>query len=377
MSGADGSLVRVGLGVARAAACILLVLTGTFGCDSDGGGSAGCGSPTRDCTLAEAADDAGVWIGAAIDDPSAPPAQMTVADHFNSVTAENAMKWGSVAPTVGNYDFAAADAIVDLAESRGARMRGHTLVWRMQQPADLRAQVDAAEDPAARLREILAEHIGVEVGRYRGRVAAWDVVNEPLAPIGEQIDRNLFMRTLGEMYLDEAFQLAHAADPEATLFLNEYFYDHTSADARVSAFRDLVARLIDRGVPLHGVGIQAHFYGPVTPLPERAAFEAMLRSFTDLGVVLELTELDISINYFAAAADPLFAQAAAYADIVAACMAVGGCQAVTTWGVDDAQTWLDTNPQFSGSAPHMPLLFDAALIPKPAYFAVRDVIAGR
>lgn len=356
--------------------CALLISVTLAACGSDDHGG-GCSRPGVDCTLAEAATEAGVWIGAAVNEPNAPAALAAIPTHFNSVTAENAMKWGSVAATVGHYDFGAADAVVAFAESRGARVRGHTLVWRMQQPTDLRSNVLEATDPAARMREILTQHIRTEVGRYRGRVAVWDVVNEPLAPIGDQIDRNLFMRTLGETYLDEAFQLAHEADPQARLFLNEYFYSHTESDGRVRAFRELVRRLLERGVPLHGVGIQAHFYGSVTPLPQRDAFEAMLRSFADLGLAVELTEVDVSINYFTAAPDPLVAQAVAYADLFAACMAVPGCQAVTTWGIDDAHTWLDRNAPFNAAAPHLPLLLSAALEPKPAYAAARDAVANR
>ncbi|MBI3783071.1 MAG: endo-1,4-beta-xylanase, partial [Deltaproteobacteria bacterium] len=183
--------------------------------------------------------------------------------------------------------------------------------------------------------------------------------------------------TLGETYLDEAFQLAHEADPKARLFLNEYFPVHSATDERVLAFRDLVARLLARGVPIHGVGIQAHFSGPFpfARIPKRDALEAMLRVFTDLGVVVELTELDISINYFTSMDDPLVAQAAAYAGVVAACMAVPGCQAVTTWGIDDGHTWLDGTFPSDRFVPNLPLLFDAALTEKPAYYAVRDEVA--
>ncbi|MBI3786363.1 MAG: endo-1,4-beta-xylanase, partial [Deltaproteobacteria bacterium] len=181
------------------AIAVLMWLLVAVGCGSeDHDQAAHCSRPGSDCRLAEAAAEAGVWVGAAIGDPSAPAAQAVVGKHFNSVTAENAMKWHSVAPTVGNYDFTHADAIVELAESRGVRVRGHTLIWRTEQPDDLRSQILAAGDPAGRMHEILAQHIRTEVGRYRGRVAVWDVVNEPLAVAGSQMDNNIFMETLGE-----------------------------------------------------------------------------------------------------------------------------------------------------------------------------------
>jgi endo-1,4-beta-xylanase len=158
-----------------------------------------CGSV--DCTLADTATQAGLWLGAAIADPQRAGEQATIGRDFNSVTAENAMKWGSLAPRVGAYDFTAADAVADFASARGVRLRGHTLLWRDQQPTDLAAQVAAAADPPSHLRALIEQHFTAVVPRYRGRVAVWDVVNEPLEVGGGQLDANLFLRTLGPGYL--------------------------------------------------------------------------------------------------------------------------------------------------------------------------------
>jgi endo-1,4-beta-xylanase len=353
------SLLLVGLAAGRAAA-------------SD------CGDAPRDCTLAETAAQASFWIGAAVKDSAAQPStQAAVPTHFNSITAENAMKWGNLARTLGSYDFGDADGLVEFAEQKGARVRGHTLLWgRGPQPADLEAEIAAAADPQQRMRELLAEHIGTVVGRYAGRVQSWDVVNEPLAIGAGELDRNLFFLTLGESYIAEAFRLAHEADPSAQLFLNEFFLSYDGQ--KPQAFLALVGRLLADGVPIHGVGVQAHFdaFLPL-PFPTRAEFQGFLEQLADLGLAVELTELDISINYFLADAEPFARQAEAYGEVTAACVAVPACQGITTWGIDDAGTWLDFFPPFHIIAPHHPLLFDADLQPKPAYFAVRDTIAAR
>ncbi len=334
-----------------------------------------CAEPGSQCSLAATAIQAGAFIGAAVNDPGATAAQSTVPRDFNALTPENAMKWGSLAHNVGQYDFSAADAIADFAGVTGARLRGHTLIWgRTQLPQDLAADVAAAADPAAQLRARMSEHIATVVDRYQGRVALWDVVNEPLDDNSGRFQDNIFFRTLGDGYIAEAFHLARAHDAEAPLFLNEFLFGYSGAKA--IALRNLVARLRTAGVPVDGVGIQAHFF-PGLPLPTRTAFESYLRSLGDLGVKVEITELDVSIDHFLDAADPLARQAEFYGDIVAACMAVPACQGVTLWGISDGHTWLDTTEPFSASAPNLPLLFDAALQPKPAYAAVQRALARR
>jgi len=342
-----------------------------------------CALPGADCTLAETARQAGVLVGAAIATPDGIREKTTVPRDFNSITAENAMKWGELAPTVGSYDFAEADAIADFAASQGVRLRGHTLVWWSQMPADLEDEVEAAADPAARLRELIDEHLSTVVPRYRDVVTVWDVVNEPLAQYTGDLDPNIFWRTLGETYIDEAFHRVHELDPDAQLVLNDFLFFYglgTPFDQKARGFLDLVQRLLDRGVPVHGVGVQAHFYGAAVdllPLPTREEFEGFLRALADLGVDVELTELDVSLNYWRGDPDPFARQAEFYGEVVAACMAVPNCTDVTLWGIDDSRTWLDVVPPMNAAGPHHPLLFDASLEPKPAYFAVRDAVAAR
>lgn len=333
-----------------------------------------CSLPGASCTLAQTAAQAGVWIGEAIADPSAAPEQATVPGHFNALTSENAMKWGSLAPTVAHYDFATADAVVAFAQRTHSRLRAHTLVWHSQQPRDLETEVEAAPDPAARLRELMRQHIRTVVERYRGKVAVWDVVNEPLDDVAGKLRDSVFSRLLGEAYIGEAFRLTRELDPDAELFLNEFLLGYSGSKA--NGLRSLLRRLLDQGVPIDGVGIQAHFF-PVFTLATRDQIQGYLRSIADLGLKVEITELDVSISHFLDDPDPLARQAEFYRDVVAACMAVTACQAVTLWGIHDGNSWLDRAPPWDAQAPNRPLLFDADLMPKPAYYAVRDALASR
>ena len=334
-----------------------------------------CALPDSDCPLGDVARQAHVWVGAIDNRNHGAAERAALATHFNATTPENEMKWGDIAPTVGSYDFADADTIAAFAADHRLRLRGHALVWgRLQLPQDLPGLVAAAPDPAARLRALMDEHFKTMIGRYGDRVAVWDVVNEPLDIGSGALDPNLFYQTLGPGYVAEAFRLARALDPDADLFLNEFALTIPSpkTDALVNLVRDLRAA----GVPIDGVGIQAHFF-PALPLADPAALEALLRSLGDLGVHVELTEVDVSIWHFRNDADPFARQAEFLGRIAAACMAVPACRAITFWGLADPETWLDTFPPFDAFAPNAPVLLDAALTPKPAYFAVRDAVAQR
>ncbi|MEY4950029.1 MAG: Exoglucanase/xylanase [Pseudomonadota bacterium] len=332
-----------------------------------------CALPGADCTLAETAARAGVHVGVALDSGASQAERDLVAREFDSVTPENAMKWGEVAPRIGQYSFGRADAIAEFAESNGLRLRGHTLVWGvMQLPEDLGGALAAASDPGATLAELVGAHFATMTGRYGGRVAQWDVVNEPLRNDGNGLEDNVFLHHLGAGYLRSAFDAARALDPGARLFLNEYALAWPSA--KLEALKSLVATLRAGGAPIDGVGLQGHFY-PYLPLPDRKTLEKELRDLASLGVEIELTEIDVSVWHFRGDADPLARQAEYFGDVVGACMAVPACTGVTFWGVRDDDTWLDS--LFASAAPHRPLLFDASLAPKPAYFAVREAIAAR
>ncbi|MGB8221084.1 MAG: endo-1,4-beta-xylanase [Polyangiales bacterium] len=340
--------------------------------------SASCADPDAQCTVGEAAAERGRFLGSTTggranwlsDQPELAP---LLAEHFTSITCENELKWGFLSDARGEYDFTTADESIAFAEEHGHRVRGHTLFWTRVNgtPVWVFEALENADDPEALLIELIEEHVSTVVGRYRGRIAQWDVVNEPTAQFGGSLDPdNAFLEILGEEFLDRAFRLAHEADPDALLFLNEVF--SVSPEETFQGLLDIVDGMLKRGVPIHGVGIQGHF---VLDAPDAAEWAPRFEAFANLGLLVEVTELDISINNFRTASDPFEAQADAYAEVVRACLAVDACTGITTWNVHDGETWLDTSPPFDVAAPHEPTLFDANQRAKPAYFAVVEAFA--
>ena len=348
--------------------CLLLALAIFAGC-SNGGPS----------SLADVASWQDFYAGAAVQvgllssDPSYAEA---VVEHFNSITPENALKWPSLSVAEGDYDFSAADRILDFAESKGLRLRGHTLIWaRLNGLPDWVAEaLESDADPPTRLRALIEHHVRLVVGRYVGRIETWDVVNEPLALLGGELDQNLFAQTLGAEYIGVAFRAAHEADPNARLVLNEIFA--TVSAEKLDGLVVLVEQLRADGVPIHGVGLQGHLFGRLItsePLPTQQDFEAMIDRLTALGVTVEFTEVEVPIWLFPESPDRLEAQAEVYASLFRACASRLLCLGVTVWGVDDSLSWLDADESYSTlfgqGEPALPLLLDVSRNPKPAYDA--------
>ncbi len=348
-----------------------------------------CRSAPARCSLADATTQSGIATGAALSSAMRPDQRADVLRNFSAITSENAFKWADLSPRRGVTDFSVTDRMVAWAHRHGLRIRAHNLFWhRYQLPDWVRAAVARSAHPARTLRELMTARVRKVVGRYRGEIAIWDVVNEPLALFGAGWDEadspatraNLFHETLGERYIDLAFRAAHAADPRARLFLNELVWNPAVGDAKADALVALVRRLKRRGVPIDGVGIQTHgMFGVAPPwFPEsKAGFARYLRALARLGVKVEITELDVALPLLAATPDPLAAQAAAYQRVAAACAAVRACTGVTVWGLRDPDSWLDTDSLTKGSAPNQPLLLDGRGRRKPAYRAVVEGLMER
>lgn len=309
-------------------------------------------------TLRDAAADADVHVGAAVDVDSLrtdTDYRETLAREFDAVTAENAMKWGPLADGEHGYDFTDADDVVDFADRHDMYIRGHTLVWHRMYPEWARPWTRSEADADRLLRN----HIYTVAGRYRGRVDAWDVVNEAVADDGG-LRETQWLDALGPEYIDRAFE--YAADvSDADLFYNDYGADGLSAKS--DEVYDLVENLIARGVPIDGVGLQLHVFDD---LVEPADVAANVERLTDLGLDVHITELDVGIGD---AADNREEQAEYYHDVVAAAVDAG-VDTVVTWGVDDGQSWLP--PIGFGEAP---LLFDEEFQRKPAYDAVVEALS--
>lgn len=288
----------------------------------------------------------------------------TLAREFSSLTPENALKWYSTQPNPGEWRFEAADAVVGFAREYGMQVRGHTLLW--AQDTYTPTWVSSI-DNAAELNAAVETQIRTVVGRYAGSVARWDVVNEPLSTLGTGPSDSVFWSVLGPDWIADAFRLAHELDPTAELWLNEIGSDWVPG--KHQALLDLVSGLIDQGVPIHGVGIQGHRLNsqPV----DGVALAAQMREFTDLGLSVAITELDVATD--PSDPDGFTAQAGVYRSMFEACLAVAGCEEVTMWGLTDASTWLDSIGIVP--APTRPLLFDEQFMAKPAYWAVHGLLA--
>jgi endo-1,4-beta-xylanase len=280
----------------------------------------------------------------------------TILREFSTVTAENAMKWESVEPTRGTYTWGDADELVALAQRHRLRVRGHTLVWHNQLPPWLTAGTFGK----AELRQILKQHITTQVRHFRGQIWQWDVVNEAFDEDGTLRD-TIWLRALGPDYIADAFRWAHAADPKAQLFYNDYNLE--AIGPKSDAAYALVKKLRTEGVPIHGVGLQGHQtidWAPPTLRENLARFSA-------LGVKTAITEADVRMP-LPADATKLQAQAAGFTHLLRACLLTRGCESFTVWGFSDKYSWVPG--WFSGQGAATPM--DEQFGSKPAWTAMRQ-----
>ncbi|MFJ4624208.1 endo-1,4-beta-xylanase [Streptomyces sp. NPDC088812] len=273
-------------------------------------------------TLAELAQRHGRYFGSATDNPELAdePYTAVLGSEFDMITPGNGMKWYATEPQQGVFDFSAGDEIVGLARAAHQEVRAHTLVWHSQLPGWLTSREWTADE----LRAVLKNHIQTEVRHYRGQVYAWDVVNEAFNEDGTYRE-TVFYRTLGPGYIADALRWAHQADPKAKLYLNDYNIE--AVGPKSDAYHALAQELKAQGVPLDGIGLQAHLalqYGYPTSLEEN------LRRFARLGLDTALTEVDVRMQ-LPVTEEKLARQAEWYGDLTEACLAVRRCAGITVW----------------------------------------------
>jgi endo-1,4-beta-xylanase len=350
-----------------------------------------CSALAVEPTLRKAfADD--FLLGAALNlrqiDGSDAKSEDLAARQFSSLTPENELKWQSVHAQPGIYQFKGADAYADFALKHRMMLIGHTLVWHSQTP-DWVFQGKGGQ-PATRdeLLAVMRDHIHTVVGRYKGRVMGWDVVNEALSDGGADILRDSpWRRIIGDDFLDHAFRFAHEADPAAELYYNDYGLENPRKRGNCVM---LLKGMLERGVPITGVGTQSHFQ---INNPSREEIEKTIKEFALLGLKVEVTELDVDVlpsrgpagnadiarreqgsdelnPYTSGLPDEMQEKLAKrYSDIFGVYVrnrrSIGR---VTFWGLDDGNSWLNGFP-IRGRTNH-PLLFGRDLAPKPAFFAV-------
>lgn len=322
-------------------------------------------------TLKEAGAAVNRLIGVALNEsPLANDAtyREIAAREFDYVTAENAMKWEPLQPSSSSsYSWSNADAIVQFAQDNSQLVKGHTFVWYMQNPTW------ASNLSADALRTAMQNHIRATMTRYKGKVRAWDVVNEAVdtdAATGYR--ENVFWQALGPDYVEEAFRYADEVrkeiDPDVLLFYNEIGIERIGpkSDFAYQMLKDLVAN----GVPIDGIGLQSHV--STHRYPSEADLRTNLERFGKLGLRVNISEVDVRDTVLPGnAAQRSLAQRIAYQQIVAACVLEPTCEAITFWGFTDAYSWLLDEGSFE------PLLFTADYQKKPAYLGVLDGLRGK
>lgn len=291
--------------------------------------------------------------------------------HFNSLTAENVMKMAPIHPEEDRYNWGGADAIVHFATENGLKVRGHTLCWHKQAPKwmfyDAAGKLVGKDTLLNRLRK----HIHDVVGRYKGRIYAWDVVNEAISDRQDEFLRNsLWYQICGEDFIEHAFRYAHEADPNAVLFYNDYSTENPWKRDKI--YR-LLKKLLDANVPVHAIGLQGHWS---VKDPSRELLALAIEKYASLGIKVQITELDVSVftddkmpeqRHFTAEQERLqeqqymmlFDTFRKYRKVITG---------VTFWNLSDRTTWLDNFPVRGRK--NYPLLFDEKLQPKKAYWKV-------
>ena len=316
-------------------------------------------------------------VGSAVDrDMVDTPHGALLARHFNSITPGNDLKWATLQPTEGQFDFARADRLVDFAAQHGMQVRGHTLIWHEQTPAwvfrDAQGQpLTASAAHKALLLARMEQHIRTVARRYGNRIAVWDVVNEVIDPSqADGLRRSPWYNVIGPAFIERAFRVAREELPTAKLVINDY---NTDQPAKREALYRLVAQLKAQGVPVDGVGHQMH--NSLTR-PTLALVEATIQRFIPLGVGQEITELDVSLyadltgSWPVAPAELLVRQGELYRDLFALFRRyAANISSVTVWGPSDDFSWLN---YFFTVRTDWPLLFDRQLQGKPAYWGIVD-----
>jgi endo-1,4-beta-xylanase len=302
-----------------------------------------------------------------------------ITEQFASMTPENAMKMGPIHPSEKFYFWRDADSIAAFAQRNKMKLRGHTLCWHNQTPRWLFTDSATGKQVTKEvLLQRLKDHITTVVSRYKGTVYAWDVVNEAISDKKEEYLRNsLWYQICGEDFIAKAFQYAHEADPNALLFYNDY--NEINSVKREKIYK-LVKSLKDAGVPIHGVGMQGHW---AVNEPSEEQLDSTIGRFAELGLKVQVTELDISVypkehdarERRASDYDTAFSaeKEAKQMEVYKMCFKLFRkfkkvLSGVTFWNISDRSSWLDNFP-VRGRKDY-PLLFDKNMLPKKAYWEV-------
>jgi endo-1,4-beta-xylanase len=311
-------------------------------------------------------------------------------EQFNSITPENILKWGSVHPKPDKYNFAPVDSLIKIAEDNNMFLVGHTLIWHSQTPDWVFKDNDGNPLSREKLLQRMKEHIFKVVGRYKGKINGWDVVNEAFEDDGK-MRQSKWQKIIGNDYMEKAFRWAHEADPDAELYYNDY-------NMWYAGKRDAVVKLVNdfknKGIVIHGIGLQGHWGLEYPPLDE---LENSIKAFAATGMKIMVTELDLDmlpmpgentgadVNLSYEKKEELDpwpnglpdSMQTKIADRYAAFFTIfnkysDAISRITLWGVSDAQSWRNYWPIYKRTA--YPLLFDRNLKPKKAFYEVINTV---
>jgi endo-1,4-beta-xylanase len=336
--------------------------------------------PWASASLRDLAARIGLRFGTALtpQDITTPSYAAIAGGQFSVVTSGNGMKWQTVEPTQGVYDWSQADQLMSFAKANRQVVRGHTLCWHNQLPDWLTTGVANGSITSAQLRALLQNHITVEVSRYRGKIWQWDVCNEFFTdadPSGLD-PNNWWIVNAGPDIIPDAFRWAHAADPNALLFYNDYnIGGEDGTNAKSDAVYAYVKQLLADGVPVHGVGNQGHLDTQYGWNP--ALLRQDLERFASLGLKVAITEADVR-TFVNNATDQVptdnlsqFAQPFEYSEMLKAALAVPQCISFTVWGFTDSDSWVPGTFTGEGYAD----IYDVNQQPKAAYYALQSDLA--
>jgi len=262
--------------------------------------------------------------------------RQTLRDEFNMTFPENEIKWDAIEPSQGNFSFTYPDQVIAFAQANGMKSRGHFMIWHTNLPGWLTSRSTGANAwTRQQLMDILKNHIFTVMGHFRGKISEYDVLNEPFNlgynnPGG--LRSSMWYNIIGPDYVDSAFVWAHRADPQAYLYLNEYGAEMASSSekAKSDSLYKYVKGMVDRGLPIHGVGFEGHFGNYINA----GTISANMKRIGDLGLRVSITELDMmhTTNI-----------PANWVNLMNAALANYNCTSFVTWGVDDKNSWMGSD----------------------------------
>ncbi|BBH22986.1 beta-xylanase [Paenibacillus baekrokdamisoli] len=284
-----------------------------------------------------------------------------LSNEFDIITPEYQMKMSEIQDQRGVFDFTEADKIVDFAKRKNILVRGHALIWHDALPS----WVVNGNFSKTEWIQILKDHITTTVSHFKGKIYAWDVVNEAFWTNGDYRP-SIWYTNIGPQYIEMAFKFAHDADPSAKLFYNDF--DTEVTNAKSNAMYQMIKSLKSKGIPIDGVGFQTHLttdgvnYNDMTNNFQR---------FAKLGLDTDITEMDVISHVFKGSFEAkMKATADVYSNVYKIALSLPSCKVFMTWGLKDDHSWLNEDTGFQ----EYPLLFDNSYNKKPAYTAMESLL---